>query len=132
VSAVAKPRLRWSWARLMESRLQTAEGHSDAAMLEALVQESRDQGLRYVGYFWREGRLEGGAPAAAVDPDALVANRPVVKGGLVRFAISTRPPRPPHHDGPPPGFPHHEGERREFHDGPPPKGWRPPTATCGP
>jgi two-component system sensor histidine kinase HydH len=118
-----------AWMRQLGGRLRDTPGPPTPAALNALLEESNPDGLRYVGYFSGDRRVEAGTAAAAVTPAELNQGQLTWMGRVVRHAFGfRRGPRGPRRDGDaqradgaaPPGEPA-EGELR-----PTPERGRPP------
>jgi two-component system sensor histidine kinase HydH len=98
-----------AWARQLGSRLRELQSPPTAAVLTSLLEESRPDGLRYVGYLTGDKRIEAGTPAAPVNAGDLSPAEVVWTGHLVRHSVWMRWGRGPR----PPGQGRRDGERLE-------------------
>jgi two-component system sensor histidine kinase HydH len=114
-----------AWTRQVGSRLREQQGPPTPALLASILEEEHPDGLRYIGYFSPERKVEAGTPATPFTPAELASAQLTWVGNLVRYAVLIRrgprgfrrdgePPRP---DGEPP--PRAPGDSRD--DGEPPR-----------
>src|SRR5690242_5024194 len=55
-----------AWTRQLGSRLREQQGPSTQALLASMREEEHQDGLRYIGYFSGDRRVEAGTPASPV------------------------------------------------------------------
>jgi len=93
-----------AWTRQLGSRLREIQGPPTPALLASMLEEESGDGLRYIGFFSGDRRVEAGTPASPVTPAELVSGEIKWSGRLVRHAVSMRrgPRGGPRRDGEPP------------------------------
>jgi two-component system, NtrC family, sensor histidine kinase HydH len=131
-----------AWTRQLGSRLREQQGPPTQTLLASMLEEEHPDGLRYIGYFSNERRVEAGTPATPFTPADLVSGEVKWVGPLVRHAMSIRrgprgmgPRRdgePPRGDGEAPPRPPGEPPRLEGEPPRPPDHMRPPGPPPGP
>jgi two-component system sensor histidine kinase HydH len=94
-----------AWTRQLGSRLREQQGPPTQALLSSMLEEEHPDGLRYIGYFAGDRRVEAGTPATPVMPGELVSGEVRWSGNLARHVVAIRRgPRGlgPRRDGEPP------------------------------
>src|SRR4051794_27457280 len=79
-----------AWTRQLGSRLRDQQGPPTPALLTSLLEEEHPDGLRYIGYFSPDRKVEAGTPAAPFTPGDLTSGQLTWLGGVVRHAVSIR------------------------------------------
>jgi two-component system sensor histidine kinase HydH len=88
------------WARTLASRLRELQSPPTGALLGSFLEESRAEGLLYVGHLSSAGRVEAGRPITPFERGDLRLGTVNRVGSVVRFAFPARSGRP---RGPGPG-----------------------------
>jgi two-component system sensor histidine kinase HydH len=79
-----------AWTRQLGSRLREQQGPPTPALLASMLEEEHPDGLRYIGYFSGDRKVEAGTPTTPFTPNDLVSGEVKWSGSLVRHAVSIR------------------------------------------